>query len=526
MSRDRDQVDMSRELALGGMLRSNARLYPDKVALTFEGETRTFATLDERTNRLANALQDRGVGYGESVAVLMYNSIEVIEAYFAIQKLGARAVPINFRLAVPEVEYILRNSRCLGIISGFELRDLAVQSATAAPTVRFHLGLGEVSNGVDSYERAIADGSSDAPDVMVRSDDVALLMYTSGTTGLPKGALLTHSNLWVNTVNWVVEMGARHDDVWLSGLPLFHIGGINGILPFLYVGGRSVILPSTGFDAEESLRQLAEHSSTMCYFVPTQWKQICELSAVDDIDTSRLRKALWGASQSAPSMLELLTATFPNVGIVNAFGQTEMSSNTTFLGPEDAIRKMGSVGKPVINVEVRVVDEAMNDVPPGEVGEIVYRGPTVMKGYHDDQAATDEAFRGGWFHSGDLVRADEEGFLYVVDRKKDMIISGGENIYPAELEIVLDGHEAVQEVAVIGVPHPTWVETPIALVTRRPGYHVEEEELVSYVRERVASYKKPARVLFVDELPRNAAGKLLKRDLREDFAMLFEGGPS
>jgi acyl-CoA synthetase (AMP-forming)/AMP-acid ligase II len=261
----------------------------------------------------------------------------------------------------------------------------------------------------------------------------------------------------------------------------------------------------------------------MCYFVPTQWLEICEHPKLEGYDRSRLRTAAWGASQAPPSTLELLTETFPNSEIVNAFGQTEMSSVTCMLmGREDSVNKMGSVGKPVINVRVRVVDEEMRDVPRGEVGEIVYRGPTVMQGYYRNDQATAEAFEGGWFHSGDLVYEDEDGYLYVVDRKKDMIISGGENIYPAEIETVLMSHEAVAEVAVIGVPHPKWVETPLAVIVRAGGAEVGEDELVDLCRRELAGYKKPSGIVFTDELPRNAAGKVLKRNLRDEHAERFK----
>jgi acyl-CoA synthetase (AMP-forming)/AMP-acid ligase II len=316
-------------------------------------------------------------------------------------------------------------------------------------------------------------------------------------------------------------MEARPGDIWLSGLPLFHIGGVNGILPFIYVAGTSVITPSTNFDPHESLELLARHRATMCYFVPTQWQQICSLPEAQEIDTSLLRKALWGASQAPPSTLELLVKTFPSVGIVNAFGQTEMSSNTCFLKADDAVRKMGSVGLPAVNVEVRIVDDEGNDVPVGEVGEIVYRGPTVMKGYFKQPEATADAFRGGWFHSGDLVRQDEEGFIYVVDRVKDMIISGGENIYPAEVERAVERHPAVREVAVVGVSHPRWVETPVAVVVPAGDERPDPAEIIDFLKSDLASYKKPSAVVYVDELPRNASGKILKRNLRDELGGLF-----
>jgi acyl-CoA synthetase (AMP-forming)/AMP-acid ligase II len=377
-------------------------------------------------------------------------------------------------------------------------------------------------DGDASSEAALHAASANPPEAVVEDTEIALLMYTSGTTGQPKGAMLTHRGLVANTVNWILEMGATSDDVWLSGLPLFHIGGINGFLPFLYLGATSVITASLGFDPLEALERLEKHRATMCYFVPTQWDQICDVADASTHDTSRLRRGLWGASQAPLAVLRKIASTFPEVGVVNAFGQTEMSSNTCFLKPEDALRKRGSVGRPVINVEYRVVDGDGADVEPGEVGEIVYRGPTVMAGYYKNPKATQETFRGGWMHSGDLVLEDDEGYLYVVDRTKDMIISGGENIYPAEVERAIAQHPSVRDVSVFGVAHPRWVETPVAAVVARGAERPTQEELVRFVQERLASYKKPSAIVFVDELPRNASGKVLKRSLRESYSGLFE----
>jgi acyl-CoA synthetase (AMP-forming)/AMP-acid ligase II len=418
------------------------------------------------------------------------------------------------------VKYVLTNSDAVGIIVDESLEPLA-REATAGRSP-FILSLAtHPGPGADSYEKALADELDQEPDVVVREDELAFLMYTSGTTGLPKGAMLTHQNLVANTANWILEIEARHDDVWLSGLPLFHIGGVNGILPFIYLGGTCIITSSTGFDPLDSIKQIERHDVTICYFVPTQWQQICSLPEVASIDTSKLRKALWGASQAPVSTLALLTSTFPSVGIVNAFGQTEMSSNTCFLKADDAVSRMGSVGKPCVNIEVRVVDDKMRDVGVGEIGEIVYRGPTVMKGYYRNEPATEEAFEGGWFHSGDLVRVDDDGFITVVDRKKDMIISGGENIYPAEIELALGSHPGVADVTVVGVPHPKWVATPVAVVVAAAGDAPSEAELIEYTKSRVASYKKPRAVVFVEVLPRNAAGKVLRRELRDQFSDLF-----
>jgi acyl-CoA synthetase (AMP-forming)/AMP-acid ligase II len=329
--------------------------------------------------------------------------------------------------------------------------------------------------------------------------------------------VLTHRNLVASTLSWIHEMRAGEDDVWLSGQPLFHIGGINGLLPFLVLGATVIITPTTSFDAEAALRLIHAHRVTMCIFVPTQWAAICSSDVVKRIEPRRLRVAMWGASPAPRRTLEAMEQTFPDAAIVSAYGQTEMSGATTLLKGPDSTRKMGSVGKPMLGVELRVVDDDLRDVAADTVGEIVYRGPNVMAGYHGQAQATDEAFAGDWFHSGDLARIDEEGYLWLVDRKKDMIVSGGENVYPAELERVLLDHPAVAEAAVIGVPHPRWVETPVAFVVTNGQTAVDEAELTAHCREFLAGFKKPSAVVVVDELPRNAAGKILKRRLRETY---------
>ena len=504
-----------RKLVLGEMLARNARKYPNKLALVFENTRLTFADLNERVDRLANALRDRGVSKGDGVAVLSYNSHRVVEAYTACHKLGAVAVPVNFRMVEDEIRYALGDSGSKFLLFGDGFSETA-GNITRDGTVDLAVRMGDPTGGDDfaeGYEDLVSSGSPEVPKVTVDDNDAAFIMYTSGTMGFPKGAVLTHKNLWMNTANWIMEMQVTGDSVWLSGLPLFHIGGVNGVLPFFYVGGTNVITPSGGFDPEEMLDLMEREQVTHCYFVPTQWAQFLETD-LSERNLGTLRKAMWGASVAPASVLEGMVEAFPGIEIVNAFGQTEMSSNTTFLKGEDATRKMGSAGLPALNVEIRVVDDKDNDVPRGEVGEIVYRGPTVFKGYHDNPEATAEAMRNGWFHSGDLVRQDEEGYVFVVDRKKDMFVSGGENIYPAEVERVVSEMGGVAEVAVIGVPHEKWVETPKALVVSEPGADVTKERVVEHCKEHLAGYKKPSFVAFVEELPRNAAGKVLRRELR------------
>ena len=516
-------LDSARRMSHGEQLARVARRTPDAEALRFEGRSRTFRELDERVDRLADALAARGTGQGDRVATLMTNRMEVVETYLAAARLGAICVPVNFRLVAEEISYILRDSGTTALVVDEGLAPVAAAARAQVPEVAVCLvTAGEpdaAGAGAESYEAALATAVPTGPRPDVPEHLPAFIMYTSGTTGRPKGAVLSHFNLLMNTMNMIVGMGFRDDDRrWLSGLPLFHIGGLNGVLPYLLLGGTSVILPSGQFDAGQVVDMLERERITACYFVPTQWQAICAVPGLADRDLSALRRISWGASVAPPSVLKAMADSFPGVPNYNAFGQTEMSSVTCVLRGEDAVAKMGSVGTPIVDVEVRVVDDEMKDVPQGTVGEIVYRGPTVMQGYWDKPEATADAFAGGWFHSGDLVRQDEDGFYFVVDRKKDMIISGGENIYCAEVEAVIDAHPGVQEVAVIGRPDPKWVEVPMAvIVPADPAAPPSEADIVEWCRARMASYKKPAAVVCVEALPRNASGKVLKTRLRDRY---------
>jgi acyl-CoA synthetase (AMP-forming)/AMP-acid ligase II len=480
----------------------SARRHPSRVALRFEGTTRTYAELEARVDLLAGAIVARGVRPGDRVGLLLQNGLEFVETLLAYHRAGAAAVPINFRLVADEVDYVLRDSSAIGLVAGAELAHLAAKS----PGFRIVVG--------NDYERALDGADPLRERVDIGEDDPALVVYTSGTTGRPKGAVLSHRSLVASTLSWIHEMHAGADDVWLSGQPLFHIGGINGLLPFLFVGAMQVISPTSAFEAAAAVRRLDENGATMCIFVPTQWDEVCRAAAAEGVDCGRLRVAMWGASSCPRATLELMARTFPSAEIVSAYGQTETAGATTLLKGPDSTRKLGSVGKPMLGVELRIVDDDLRDVGVGDVGEIVYRGPMLTSGYLGNPAATDEAFAGGWFHSGDLARVDAEGYITIVDRKKDLIVSGGENVYPAEVERVLLEHPAVSDVAVVGAPHPRWVETPHAFVVVAEGAAPAEAELIDHCRARLAGYKKPTRIVFVDALPRNAAGKVLKRELR------------
>ena len=412
-------------MVLPELIGRGRRAHPDRAALVFGDEARTHAGLHERAARLATVLEAEGVGRGDRVALLLHNGFEFVESLLAIHMLGAVAVPINFRLTADEIAYILRDSGAVALIEA------------------------------GSHEERVAAAAPRAEQAELAEDDPALIVLHVGHDRPAEGRgaharqpRREHAELDRT------RCGAGADDVWLSGMPLFHIGGINGLLPFLALGATSVVTPTTGFDPVAAIERIERHGVTMCIFVPTQWDEICACDEVQRMDRERLRVAMWAASPATRATLERLGRTFPSAAIVSAYGQTEMSGATTLLKGPDATRKMGSVGKPMRGVELRVVDERLRDVAAGEVGEIVYRGPNVMAGYHGNPEATAEAFAGGWFHSGDLARLDDEGYLWLVDRKKDLIISGGENVYPAEVERVLREHPAVAEAAVVGRPAP------------------------------------------------------------------------
>ncbi|GAB2642450.1 fatty-acid--CoA ligase FadD5 [Nocardioides ginkgobilobae] len=494
---------------------------PDAVAFRFEGVTTTWVELRDRVRSLADAMARRGVRFGDRVAVLMANRPEFMEVVLAANRLGAIAVPVNFRLTGPEAAFVLEDS-------GSSLLFADSFAEHAAREAASHLGreIQAIVSGshtwaaAEDYEDLIAESGESHPPVDVPEDSPALIMYTSGTTGRPKGAVLSHQNLQGQalTIIRAYELTSEHE-VNLVASPMFHIGAIGSIAPIVLIGGTMVVLPTGAFDADHVLGLLAQERVTSVFLVPTQWQALCDNPRVSDHDLSHLRVTSWGAAPANDTLLRRMSKVFPSALNVAVFGQTEMSPVTCVLEGKDAVRKLGSVGKPVSTVSIRIVDINMDDVPQGEVGEIVYQGPTLMAGYWQNPAATAAAFEGGWFHSGDLVRMDEEGFLYVVDRAKDMIISGGENIYCAEVENALAAHPDIAEVSVIGRPHPKWGETPVAVVSLRDADRgLSIEELRHWAAERLARYKLPTALEVVDGLPRNASGKILKAPLRERFA--------
>jgi fatty-acyl-CoA synthase len=511
-----EQPYLARRQNWVNQLERHALMQPGATALRFMGHTITWAELRRRVVALAGALSRRGVGFGDRVMILMLNRPEFVESVLAANVLGAIAVPVNFRLTPAELAFLVDDCEARMMITESVLAAVAAGVRGITSVLNTIAVAGSATEGdLLGYEELVNEPGDPPEPVDIPNDSPALIMYTSGTTGRPKGAVLTHTNLTGQTMTGLFTHGVDVNDVGFIGVPFFHIAGIGNMLTGMLLGIPTVIHPLGAFDPGQLLDVLAAEKVTGIFLVPAQWQAVCAAQQANPRDV-KLRVMSWGAAPASDTLLREMSETFPGTQILAAFGQTEMSPVTCMLLGEDAIRKRGSVGKVIPTVAARVVDDNMNDVPIGEVGEIVYRAPTLMSGYWNNPEATAEAFAGGWFHSGDLVRMDDEGYVWVVDRKKDMIISGGENIYCAEVENVLASHPGIVEVAVIGRPHGKWGEVPIAVAAVAQN-DLRLEDLDEFLNERLARYKHPKGLEIVDALPRNPAGKVLKTELRARY---------
>jgi fatty-acyl-CoA synthase len=497
-------------MLVGDWLAKRELLTPDKVALidAATGERRTYREWNARANAAARLLrEEHGVQKGDRVAVLALNCPEYLDVLFAAGKLGAILVPLNWRLTVRELEIILRD--CAPTV--------LCHDETHADTARQVAGLVSIPTmplPTEAGEPAALQGPAPVTTPDLTLEDPFLILYTSGTTGVPKGAILSHRMVTWNCVNTEISWDVWGTDITPTFAPFFHSGGINVLtLPLVHKGGTVVLLRNS--DPGAVLECIERERCTIVFAVPTVFQMMLEHPRFAETDLSSVRFCVTGGSSCLIPIIE----SYFKRGLTfrQGYGMTEVGVNCFSLAPEDALRKAGSVGRPVFHSEARIVDENDQDVGVDEVGELILAGPHVCSGYWNRPEATAEALRDGWFHTGDLTRRDAEGYYYIVGRKKDLLISGGENIYPAEIEGLLATHPSIAEAAIIGVPDPKWGEVGRAVVVVRPGTTLTAEEVLAFCDGKLARYKIPKSVVFAPILPRNAMGKVIKAELREQF---------
>ncbi|HIA47258.1 MAG TPA: o-succinylbenzoate--CoA ligase [Candidatus Hydrogenedentes bacterium] len=505
---------------IGLFLAKRAHISPNVEAYV-DADTReryTFAELNLRCNQCAHALTEVGVKVGDRVALLMMNGNEFVEAYFAIAKIGAVVVPLNWRLVADELTFILKDSGSTTLIYGGQfanvvktLHDGGAESTHI--TTWIHVGDSDTRDDFGQDYKALLDAApTDEPTIGAEGHDLLYIMYTSGTTGLPKGAVHTHE-----TATWAcITLGTTTDqyykDRYLLALPLYHVGALAPLTSAVHQGVTCVVMPA--FDPTQVWELIQEERITSMLAVPAMLNFMMQVPAKDECDFSTLR---WIMSGAAPVPVTFIEA-YDKMGIEihQVYGLTETCGPACLTLADDAIEKAGSTGKAFFHTDVRVVDSEDNDVAPDEPGEVIVAGKHIMKEYWNRPEATAETIRDGWLYTGDVAVVDKDGFIYIQDRTKDMIISGGENVYPAEIENVILQHPEVAEVAVIGLPSDKWGESPLAVVVRK-SESLAKEEIIGHCKGKLAPFKLPKEVEFVDEIPRNPTGKILKRILREEF---------
>jgi len=505
---------MDPDVSWSAVLEHHATRSPGRPLTVFEGRTTTYGEMADRSAALAGGLQARGVGRGDVVALLSHNCPEMLETIFAANHLGAIAMPINWRLAAPEVRYILEHSQARAILCDDAMAPLAddALAGAAEPPARVCTA-DDAPPGWTALVDLRAEGTP-PPRAATGPDEVHRLMYTSGTTGRPKGVMLTHANLaWKNLAH-LVEFGFTRDDLGLACGPLYHVGALDLTTTTLVAAGGTVIIHRT-FDAAAVVDELERSRVTTVWLAPAMVNAIMALPGIEQRDLSSVRVIINGGEKMPIPLIERIQRTFPSAWFADAYGLTETVSGDTFLDRDSIITKLGSVGRPCLHLELDVWDDEGRSVTPGEKGEIVLKGPKVFAGYWRDPEATERAFAGGWFHTGDIGVRDEDGYLWIVDRLKDMIVSGGENIAGSEVERVLYEHDAVLEVAVVGRADERWGEVPVAHVVLRDGATATRDELIEHCAANLAKFKVPKDVTFIDALPRNPSGKVLKRELRQ-----------
>jgi acyl-CoA synthetase (AMP-forming)/AMP-acid ligase II len=506
-----------------------ASICPDRDCAVFEGKRYTFAQVNERSNRLANALAGLGVKKGDRVAILQVNCSQYLEAYYSVAKVGAIVVPLNFRAKQEELTYMLTNAEAVAIFAGDRYVKMVNDMRPQLPTVKSYISLDAKQDQWLYYEDLIAKGSPDDVIPDVEEEDVTILMYTAGTTGRPKGVPLTHGSFSTYVLENVDPVNPDVQESNLLTVPLYHVAGMQAILAAVY-GGRTVVMMRQ-FETEEWMKMVQQEKANRAMLVPTMLKWVVDHPDFKKYDLSSLRVITYGAAPMPFEVIKKAIELMPNTRFINAFGQTETASTITMLGPEDHViegtpeqkekklkRLQSPIGRPMGDVEMGIMDENGKLLPVGQTGEIVARGPRIMKGYWKDKEKTAKALSSdGWLHTNDMGYRDEDNYYYLQGRGDDMIIRGGENISPEEVENILYGHPKIEEVAIIGIPDPEWGQEPAAIVVVKKGQTATADEILEFSRQKVSGGKRPRYVYFVDALPRNQMGKVLKKDLRAKF---------
>jgi len=503
----------------------NAILYPDSEAFVCGSERISFKRFNERVNRLIHGLQALGIQKGEVIGILSWNRLEYPEVFGAAMKGGFILAHFNPRLQAEELIHVINDSEARVVFLGPEFVEIVDRIHERLSKAELFLTFGNAERQMMAYREVLESHSNEEPEPRVREEDPLVIFYTSGTTGIPRGAIYTHRQKMENTYIKALDIGVEFGDRHLVVLPMFHIGGDSHIWPFFLMGGCNVIMPRPSFDPAEALQMIAEEQITDVHIVPTQLISLLNLPDIEQYDLHCLKRIWYAASPMPTEVLKRGLSVFGPI-FMQGYGQTESGPDVTVLGranhrysgeSTEAQSVLASCGQPCIRVHVRIVDEAGHDVEAGKIGEIIVESKRIMTEYWRKPDETKETIRDGWLYTGDMGYYDEKGFIYIADRKKDMIITGGENVYPKQVEDALYRHPAVKEAAVIGVPDPYWVERVHALVVLKENVQAAEEDIISFCRECIAHYKAPKSVEFVESLPKNPQGKILKKELRAKY---------
>jgi long-chain acyl-CoA synthetase len=503
----------------------NAILYPDSEAFVYGSERVSFKLFNERVNRLIHGLHALGIQKGDIIGVLSWNRLEYPEVFGAAMKGGFVLAHLNPRLKAGELAHVINDAEPRVLFVGSELVETLDRIHGQLSEAEFFVTFGDAEGRMMGYGEMVEGQSNEEPEPRIGEDDPLTIFYTSGTTGIPRGAIYTHRHKMENVVFKALDIGVEFGDRHLVVLPMFHIGGDSHIWPFFLMGGCNVIMPRPSFDPAEALKAIAEEQITDVHIVPTQLISLLNLPDIEQYDLPRLKRIWYAASPMPTEVLKRGLSVFGPV-FMQGYGQTESGPDVTVLGranhrysgdATEAQSVLASCGQPCIRAHVRIVDDAGRDVEAGTIGEIIVQSKRIMTEYWHRPEETRETIRDGWLYTGDLGYYDERGFIYIKDRRHYMIITGGENVYPAEVENVLYRHPAVKETAVIGIPDPYWVESVHALVVLKEDAQAVEEDIINFCRKHIAHYKAPKTIEFVQSLPKNPQGKILKKDIRAKY---------